>query len=43
MFTVFTTFGERSPGEVRKDMMAGLKKTVKVLNRTHLWEWHHGT
>ena len=29
MFTVFSAFGERSPGEVRKDMIESNLKTFK--------------
>ena len=29
MFTVFTTFGERSPGEVRKDMIDWIESNLK--------------
>ena len=43
MFTVFTTFGERSPGEIRKDMIDWIESNHESFKLHTFMGMHHVT
>ena len=43
MFTMFSVFGEKSPGEVRKNMIEWIESIWKLLSHKCSWLWLYVT